>query len=460
MEEEEINPFRRGSRIGRSPPPPGTSDNTRPTRSSPARTRVQEKKTGEPSTPPKQGIVERELQKCKNTVILMKKAIDRQRNISMDVKNGLSELEEALDILSFHLKPGSTALSQTEASRRQTIGKSGENTERDKIMTPSEKSQAKKRPPSSPLSKESEKKKRQTPSEATKAPSTTRPHRETRPREERRGDLESGPKQHEEQPPKEEEKAPKSRRLVRSRPEAILIKQTGKETYAEILREIRSRVNPDDSETKIKTVRQTKSGHVLLELAANSKGKENFSSSLKSILGEKADIRHLEPRTTLEIRDMDEFTSEEEVESAVKLKLSDPTLNLQVTLMRVNSRAQKLAIIQLNIRAANELLQDPRIKIGWIYCRVRPRVVVARCYRCFGYGHQQATCEGENRRLQGLCFNCGEQGHKKEECRKTAKCYLCAELGLTPDLLAHVPGSGTCRVFREALEKEKGKTSL
>lgn len=467
------DPFGKSARIPRSPPtvarfPTPTEEAKRQPEKPTTARRIFAKDTVSENSPQLEvftddresvkpsDTVEGEMRKCRQIVIKMRNATERQKNISMEVKKGLSELEESLDTIRFLMKTREPAkrdqgTQTTPPTNEETVGKNN------------------KRPPSSPPEKHTERKKRQARASKTPRTSLLRPSqnnaptattsknstKETAPQKEIPTEQKEAKKAH---ASNEEEKKPRSRRMLRSRPEAILIKPTGKQTYAEILREIRSKANPDKSETQIKTVRQTKAGHMLLELAAKSKGKDNFSSSLKSILGEKADICHLEPRTTLEIRDMDEFTSEEEVETAVKLKLSDPGLNLQVTLTKVNSRAQKMAIIHLNARAANELLQDPRIKIGWIYCRVRPRVVVTRCYRCLGYGHQQATCNGVNRR--GLCFNCGEQGHKKEECRATAKCCLCTEIGLTPDLLAHVPGSGTCRVFRDALEKAKERASL
>lgn len=433
----------------------------------------------------------KELQKCKDIVKRMKSATDRQRNISMDVKKGLAELQESLDIISWLRKiwdtdpqslqvdePSQEFPQATRSTNRETERR--EARERTAMVDPEAK---KKRPPSSPLAKESEKRKKETPSNASSEPPKPALSRKDIPQREAKVPAadsvqQSKPRLKEKKPEKGPNGDPakqttpsrkkkddsgsaswqetrRKKRLPKPKPEAILIKTRGTETYAEILREIRCKANPDDTETTIQTIRQTRSGDVLVEFAEKSKGKEGFSASLKAILGEKAKIRHLEPMTTIEIRDMDELTTEDEVEAAVKREANDPAIDLQVTLSKSNKRAQRMALVQLNTRVANELLRAPRIKIGWVHCRVRKRVVVTRCFKCFGYGHKQTTCSGPNRMSQGLCFNCGEQGHQRIDCKKSAKCCLCTELNLAPALLAHVPGSGKCRVFQEALAKEK-----
>lgn len=123
----------------------------------------------------------------------------------------------------------------------------------------------------------------------------------------------------------------------------------------------------------IDSVRRTRYGDVLLEFGAKSKNEEYFSS-LKNILAEKAKVRSLEPKETSEIRDFDSFRTEKEVQHTIRSDLNGLEGDLMVSVTEENSKVQKQAIVQTNARGAYELLKASRIKIG----RVRQRVMVSR----------------------------------------------------------------------------------
>lgn len=52
-----------------------------------------------------------------------------------------------------------------------------------------------------------------------------------------------------------------------------------------------------------------------------------------------------------------------------------------------NPRRQQIAIVDLGKKAAGKLLKQESIKIDWVYCRVRQRAMVLRCYRYVEYRH-------------------------------------------------------------------------
>lgn len=243
---------------------------------------------------------------------------------------------------------------------------------------------------------------------------------------------------------------------LRRRPEAVIIKPMKGKTYADVLKDIRTKVKPEDDAADIRSIRQTRDGAVLLEFKKTTliENREKFSKSLREALGQDGVVKAITPRTTLEIRDMDGITTVADVEEAVRRDTGNTQGELKISVSKPNSRGQKLAIFTTSDEDAHKLLEAGRIKIGWLYCRVRARIFLPRCFRCLSYGHLAGKCDGPNR--SKLCFKCGESGHKVVDCKKnTFQCMLCTDKGVNEVKRNHAPGSGACTVFREALEKVK-----
>lgn len=110
-------------------------------------------------------------------------------------------------------------------------------------------------------------------------------------------------------------------------------------------------------------------------------------------------------------------------------------------------------MVEMNTRGDNKLLEGSRIKVEWIYCRVRKRFKVKLCFRSFGYGHFQGVCKGPNRREEELCIQCGEKEHIKSVFRGAPKCFLCTDNKIGPT--GYVPGTSKCRILREAMKTSK-----
>ena len=78
----------------------------------------------------------------------------------------------------------------------------------------------------------------------------------------------------------------------------------------------------------------------------------------------------LTPRRTLQIRDIDCLTTEEEVEVALKEVLKE-TGPIQVRLSQPNIREQRSAAVEMDEKAAFKLIKKGSIKLGVSNCRVR-----------------------------------------------------------------------------------------
>ena len=246
---------------------------------------------------------------------------------------------------------------------------------------------------------------------------------------------------------------PGCRRRKKQRAEAFLIKPADGKGYADVLRIIRTSVNPAEHDVDIKGIRKTRSGDVLVEIEANAENKTKFGCALSTAVGESSCVRPLKPKSMVENRDLDAATEETELRAALEALcggegLGEPRINLS----RENKWGSIMAFVELDEHLAEKLVQAGRLKVGWVNCRVRSRAWVSRCFRCHGYGHTAADCKAADR--TNLCWRCGTAGHKAVVCTKVPKCCLCVEAS-DAARTDHTPGSLRCKVYQAALRKAK-----
>lgn len=94
----------------------------------------------------------------------------------------------------------------------------------------------------------------------------------------------------------------------------------------------------------------------------------------------------MEPKVTLEIRDFDCLTTDQEVEEAIKRDILEHAENLKVWTTKTNIRGLKIAVVKLSVQGVSQLLKSQYIKVGWVNCKVMQRTA-SRCYKCLGYGY-------------------------------------------------------------------------
>lgn len=378
------------------------------------------------------------LDKCKAVLRKIKKAMDRQRNVSNDLKDGYSELTELIDVINSYRRSWQEKeleWHEAAAAAKKTFCSIavGENTP---LSVPE------KRPASSPVEPGTNKRARGRQQEGWQ----TVEHKK---RKKKDSDNTQNPSRSVENTAGK--KSPKARKkketTTRKRPQAVLVKPTEGSSYADVLKNLKEKIKPEESEVTIRSVRKTKAGNVLLELADGGK-KGEFCKAIESSLQDVATVADLKDRATIEIRDLDSLTVAEEVITAVKEALQNNNVDMTVRLSNANSREQRRAFVTLNAKAANTVNAMQRIKIGWMFCRVRKLENIKRCFRCFDSGHTQYDCKGPDRRGNKLCIRCGEQGHMMKECVKTPRCAICHDMGLRST--DHIPGTRKCGENRKS----------
>lgn len=372
------------------------------------------------------------ISQCKAVIKNMQQAINRQKNISNDVKVGISKMSELLDVALNYRCTWKTADKEWLLSKQK---KKSATKQLVNIFTPAGNT---KRAATSPAAPENSKKARG--KEANENRAETLGDKE--------GNWQTVSKKGSRSVVKEKPPGTKGKSRIRPqriKPEAVIIKPTGSHSYSEVLRNLRSKISTDD-QVNVRSVRKTKTGAILLELEKGEKVRPEFVQQLKRTIQETASIAELKPRATIEIRDLDFLTQGEEVEAAVRKLLANPEEQMQTKITEPNTREQVRAFITLSAESAAKLINAGHVKIGWIRARMRACENIRRCYRCFGTGHTQSNCSGIDRK--DMCIRCGKSGHKMRDCKAAPRCVHCIDA--KRDRTDHLPGSTRCPLARKS----------
>jgi len=173
--------------------------------------------------------------------------------------------------------------------------------------------------------------------------------------------------------------------------------------------------------------------------------RDNIGSALEG----KVEARTLTQHTRMEVLDLDEMATAEDLQKVFKDQLGVSLESCDIKSLRPAFGGTQRAIISLPASLATKVLKVGKVKIAWSVCRIRERNLPARCYKCLEFGHIAANC-GSVVDRSGWCFRCGTGGHKIRECHKEAKCFFCAGNGQPHN---HIAGSLRCPMASKAPAK-------
>lgn len=206
----------------------------------------------------------------------------------------------------------------------------------------------------------------------------------------------------------------KSGRMPRNKPLAVMVTK-GTEEFPELLRTVKAAVDPEVTGNSIAKMRRTTQGSLLIEINGGTEAAEKVRQEVARSLGPDVKVRRMGDEAPVEICDLDELVTKDEVLAAVAQAIDGGATRL-VSLRRTPWNSQT-AVVVLPTLKARRLCASGRIRIGLVYARVRSTELLPRCYRCSGFGHYSRVCDGKDR--SDVCWRCGHTGHFGRDCAAT-----------------------------------------
>lgn len=222
--------------------------------------------------------------------------------------------------------------------------------------------------------------------------------------------------------------------------EAITIKPNTETTYADMLKAMKSNINPTEIGIEIKSMRRTRTGDILVQFNKGERQAEKLTRAIENTLGNDVTIKTVTKSCRIDIRDMDETTEKEDIQSALATATNVNEADVKVLNIRESYASTRQALIQVPENVAAILLQAKKVRIGWVICRVRKKAKPTQCYRCLDQGHRANECKGKDR--SDVCKKCCLIGHKARDCKGQARCDICQDAGLED--VNHYIGSTIC----------------
>ncbi|KAK9701257.1 Zinc knuckle [Popillia japonica] len=245
--------------------------------------------------------------------------------------------------------------------------------------------------------------------------------------------------------------------------EKVVVKSAGN-TYADLLKLVKQNVDPREVGVKVKTIRKTMAGDLLLEVEGNRKKAGELKEAIINKVG--AEVKIPNNTATIHVLDIDAAITKSQVEDVLgernhykessrgcagqsaprrPARLGDQVneanqgwqsnsdglgnllpgdrQDLEIKSMRPTRDGNQIATVQVSRANANMLVKLGRVKIDWVSCRIRERITIIRCYKCLEFGHASRVCQGLDR--SNLCLNCNQPGHKAKDCKEAHYCPTC-----------------------------------
>uniref|UniRef100_A0ABD2XBP7 CCHC-type domain-containing protein n=2 Tax=Trichogramma kaykai TaxID=54128 RepID=A0ABD2XBP7_9HYME len=243
------------------------------------------------------------------------------------------------------------------------------------------------------------------------------------------------------------------RRRVHHRPDAIVIKAHDPSTYADILKKLKGdQALQQTVGSSVNNIRRSAAGALVLQLKKGVDNASDLGEELGKALGTTATASARQHTSMIEIKDLDESVTKEEITMALDALLGVPVSRRDpVKSLRKAYAGTQVAVVALPDDLAATALKLGHVRIGWVSCRIRGREEAARCYRCWGPGHVAARCKGPDRTQ--LCYRCGQKDHQAKDCKGQPACVLCQERGT--DDHRHASTSSSCPLARKITQTRR-----
>lgn len=217
------------------------------------------------------------------------------------------------------------------------------------------------------------------------------------------------------------------------------------ETYESVLKRARTNADPTKLGIGKVTCRRTQTGARIFEFpgANGSANADLFATKVREVVGGVAKVARPIKSVALEVTDLDDSVTKEEVVAAIAAAGGCDAAAVQGRTIRPGRGGLGAIRLECPIAAAKTILaKSRRLTVGFSSAVIRAlEDKPLRCFKCFGIGHTRPMCPSSVDRAD-TCCRCGKEGHKAADCSATkAHCAVCAASGRPAD---HVMKGRNC----------------
>lgn len=228
--------------------------------------------------------------------------------------------------------------------------------------------------------------------------------------------------------------------------EGILIEGLG-DSYAEVLKKLRTGVNQEECGAHVRRVEQTPSGGARLVIVEHEKGgSDKIKQKISELIPNQCTLKNIKAVKAIVIKDIGVDVDREEVVGAISEQFDIPPEDVKINEFRGEYRGYKNVTAFIPSNRLRDVVNARRIRIGWYSCRAIERVEPDYCFNCERIGHTAVVCKAPRQRKR--CHNCGSQEHLFKDCQEEAACYTCNAKG-------HRVKSMACPVYRDLVKKKR-----
>jgi hypothetical protein len=130
--------------------------------------------------------------------------------------------------------------------------------------------------------------------------------------------------------------AEENRKIKKPLPDSISVKPENGETFSDILKTIKEKVDISSIGSEVSSIKESRSGGILIRLGREDKNRDKLVEALKTNLGNRAVIKGLVSLDDVDIQDLDQVTTATEVECSIRstLGLPDDDITIKVKNIR------------------------------------------------------------------------------------------------------------------------------
>lgn len=143
--------------------------------------------------------------------------------------------------------------------------------------------------------------------------------------------------------------------------------ELGEATFAETVKNIRSKVDANIIGDTISKVRETRNGNILFEILGGSDKADVVRKELKKTLRPGESVHSLEQRSLVQLRDLDCTATKQDVGEAMSRYFGVNPEDINVVSIRRVFGGEQSAVALIPRETATKMLDNGRIRVGLVY---------------------------------------------------------------------------------------------